>query len=314
MIIPKQNTKELAMTHRAPRPAQPRRWSSLALTSATLGLTVATPLLGGTFALPLAPATQGMPLLLAQEVEGEGGEAAAETQTQGEGSEAAVAEGGEGGEGGTASSGDETVDFLSGLMQIDGHLATAFALIDAGQAEQGFAHLAHPMAEVYEALEHELDDLGQPQFEDLLEGLVDAAIDGAGPEALLALQGDISARIEAAWQAAAANEPADGFAALRHLILKAGDEWSEGVAEGQIRELTEYQDAWGFLQAARARATLLATSPDSAVKSAAEATLVALDDLGQALPEVLPTGTIGGDAALFAAAAARIELAAYKVK
>lgn len=298
------------MTNHTPRAAQPRRWASLALTSATL-LTAAAPAFGGSVSLPQPPAPHALPLTLIQE-SGEGGEAAATTETTAPATEGG--EGGEGGEAGSTASGDATVDFLAGLLQIDGHLTTAFALVEAGHAEHGFDHLAHPLAEVYESLEHELEELGQPQFEELLEDLVAEAQAGADTAALQARHAEITARTEAAWQAAAADEPADAFAAIRHLILKAGDEWSEGVAQGQIAELHEYQDAWGFIQAARARATALAASPDAKVAAAAQATVAALDTLTQALPEVLPTGAITGDPSLFAAAAATVELAAYKVK
>lgn len=276
------------MSPKPTRSVQPRLWHNLALAGATMGLVTA-PALAGPAVMATGP-DLAKPVWLAQ------------------------AEGGEGGEAGTVASGDETVDFLAGLMQVEGHLATAFALVAAGETENGQAHMGHPMAEVYEALEHELEDLGQPQFEDLLEQLVEVASAGADTAALEALHQDILARTAAAWQAAASDEPADAFAALRHLVLKAGDEWAEGVAEGQIAELHEYQDAWGFMQIARSHAAELASSSDANVKAAAEATLAALAELDEALPAVLPTGTIGGDPALFAAAAAKIELAAFKVK
>jgi len=223
-------------------------------------------------------------------------------------------EGGEGGEAGSVASGDETVDFLTGLMQVEGHLAAAFALIGAGEAENAQAHRGHPMAEVYQSLGSRLADLGQPQFDDKLKRLVEAASTGADTATLEALRQDILASTAAAWQAAAAEEPADAFAAIRQLVLQAGGEWSGAVADGQIRELREYQDAWGFVQAARARASELATSADPNVKSAAEATLAVLAELDLALPAVQPTAAVGGDAALFASAAARIELAAFRVK
>jgi hypothetical protein len=65
------------------------------------------------------------------------------------------------------------------------------------------------------------------------------------------------------------------------------------------------------VQAARDRASLFAGSTDAAIAGAATATLAALDELAPALPAVVPTGTIGGDPSLFAAAAAKIELAAF---
>lgn len=273
-----------------PRRVTPRVWQGLAA-GGVLAL-AATPALAQT-APYLLPAQQGGMLWLAQ---AEGGE------------------GGEGGEAGGVASGDPTVDFLANLLQVEGHLTSGFALLEAGDGLDSTAHMGHPAAEVYEALEHELEELGLPQFEDLLEDLSTAAAEGKDAATLQDLHARILTQTEAAWQAASADEPADAFKAIQHVVLKAGTEWSEGVVDGAIVELHEYQDAWGFIQAARAHAAVLAKSGDANVAAAAEATLTALADLDEALPAVLPEGAIGGDSSLFAATAARIELAAFKVK
>jgi len=295
------------MTIKLARPAQPRLWRNLAIASTTVTL-AAMPALAQNGAAALDRASRmGASLWLTDG--GEGGEGAAPAETP-----APAAEGGEQGESGTVASGDETVDFLAGLLQIEGHLTTAFALIAEGDLANGQAHLGHPRAEVYESLEHELDELGQPQFEGALDRLLDAATDGQDATVLADLQAEVMTAIAAARSAAVSGDPRDDFSAIVHLIRKAGDEWAEGVQNGKLAELHEYQDAWGFVQAARARATDLSASADAATKSAALATLPALDDIAPALPAVTPAGPIGGDAAMFAGAAARIELAAYKVK
>jgi hypothetical protein len=293
------------MTIKLARPVQPRLWRNLALASATVTL-AAMPALGQSKASPLdRAADMGATLWLADG--SEGGEAAAAPAP-------AATEGGEQGESGSVASGDDTVDLLAGLLQIEGHLATGFALWADGDHDNGQAHMGHPKAEVYEAIEHEIEELGQPQFEGELDELVDAAANGKDQATLDGIRAEIQAAVAAARTAAVAKDPRDDFTALVLLIRKAGGEWAEGVVEGNIANLHEYQDAWGFVQAARARATDLAASPDAAVKAAADAVLAALDSLAPALPAVTPTGVVGGDAGLFAATAARIELAAYKVK
>lgn len=279
------------------RPATPRLWGSLALAGAALSFAGAAGAHG--VAAPLNPAQERIWL-----ADATGGEAGAPAAT----------EGGEGGEAGGVASGDATVDFLAGLLQIEGHLASGFALWQSGEKENGQAHMGHPKAEVYEAIEGTLAELGQPQFEAQLEQLVDAAANGAADEALNALHAEILTQIGVARETAVAADPKDDFTAIVHLIRKAGDEWGEGVKDGALVELHEYQDAWGFVQAARDRATVLSASAEPAIKAAAEATLAALDELSPALPAVLPTGPVEGDAGYFAAAAAKIELAAFKVK
>jgi hypothetical protein len=294
------------VTIKLARPAQPRLWRNLAIVSTTVTL-AAMPGHAQSGALALDQAAQmGARLWMADGTEG--GETAAPAEP------APATEGGEQGEGGVEATGDETVDFLAGLLQIEGHLTSGLALIAAGDTANGQAHLGHPRAEVYDGLKHHLTELGQPQFEDALDRLLDAATDGADAPTLTALQAEVMTAIAAARDAAVTGDPRDDFSAIVFLIRKAGAEWSEGVKNGEIAELHEYQDAWGFVQAARARATDLSASTDAAIKSAAMATLTALDEVAPALPSVTPTGLIGGEAEMFAGAAARIELAAYKVK
>ncbi|WP_309663436.1 hypothetical protein [Tabrizicola sp.] len=282
------------------RPVTPRLWGSLALAGAALSFAGSAGAHGVT--APVNPAQERV--WLADATGGEAGEAGAP----------AVTEGGEGGEAGSVASGDATVDFLAGLLQIEGHLASGFALWQNGEKENGLAHMGHPKAEVYEAIEGMLTEFGPPQFEVQLDQLVEAAANGAPDEALNAMYANIVAQIGVAREAAVAADPKDDFTAIVHLIRKAGDEWGEGVKDGALVELHEYQDAWGFVQAARDRATVLSASADPVIKAAADATLAALDELSPALPAVLPTGPIEGDAGYFAAAAAKIELAAFKVK
>ena len=82
-----------------PRPVRPRAWQVLA-TGGAIAMATA-PVLAQGFYLPTtAPAAEGGWLWQAQ------------------------AEGGEGGEAGGTASGDATVDFLAGLLQIEGHLAS----------------------------------------------------------------------------------------------------------------------------------------------------------------------------------------------
>jgi hypothetical protein len=289
--------KAIAMTRTVAQPAQPRavnprRWRTLALASATATLA----------AIPAM--VQAEPPLLAPALD-----AAARM-----GATLWLADGGEAGESGTVASGDETVDFLAGLLQIEGHLNAGFTLWAAGDRLDAQAHMGHPLAEVYDGIEGQLSALGQPSFRAVLEKLVDTAAAGGDQVSLDAIRADVMAAVTAAREAAVAKDPRDDFTAIIHVIRKAGDEWSEGVVSGQIAELHEYQDAWGFVQAARERATQLASSTDPATAQAATATLAALDDLTAVLPAVAPTGPIGGDPSFFAGAAARIELAAFKVK
>lgn len=224
------------------------------------------------------------------------------------------AEGGEGGEAGGIATGDDTVDFLANLLQIEGHLTSGFALWAAGDHDNGQAHMGHPYAEVYPAIEAKLVELKAAPFEDELEALVDAAANGKPQADLDTLRAAIQSKIDAARKAADDGEVKDGFTAIVMLLRKAGTEFGGGVKAGKVEDLHEYQDAWGFVQAAKVQADLLAQSADPVVKAAAETTQRTLAELDPTLTSVSPTEPLPGEESWFAAAAAKIELAAYKVK
>jgi hypothetical protein len=274
------------------RLAQPRRWTTLAAASvslATLGTAHAEVRLPQ---LPIYhhPASQDAQLWTV------------------------ASEGGEGGESGGITTGDDTVDFLANLLMIEGHLTSGFTLWSAGDHNNGQAHMGHPYAEVYAGIEDKLKDLGAAQFEDELEALVDAAAAGKPDTDLQALRDQISVKIDAARKAAADGEPKDEFTAIVNLLRKAGKEYGDGVKSGAVTDLHEYQDAWGFVQAAKARATVLDQSDNASVKQAAETTLRTLAELDEAVPAVAPEAALPGEESWFLAAAAKIELGAYKVK
>ena len=85
------------------------------------------------------------------------------------------------------------------------------------------------------------------------------------------------------------------------------------MTNGAIAELHEYQDAWGFLQTARALAAHMAGEADAAEKSFGETALAAIDDTAPGFPSIAPESAFGGDASLIHVAAAKVELAAYKL-
>ncbi|MCU9848450.1 hypothetical protein OEZ60_10555 [Defluviimonas sp. WL0024] len=102
--------------------------------------------------------------------------------------------------------------------------------------------------------------------------------------------------------------------ALLTLVRTAAEQYHEGVAGGAVTELHEYQDAWGFAQVGRAMADHMAAESDDSEKAFGKKALAALDEIAAALLGVSPKGQSLGDAGMVLAAAAKIELAAYRLK
>jgi hypothetical protein len=280
-------------TNLPPRRIEARRWVALG-TVAAVGLATAAPahavldkqktVLQGTTAQVLLVASSG-----------------------GEGSE-----GGEGGEGAAARDGD--AEFLAALGFIEGHLRAGIALYEAGEAHMAGTHMKHPGDEIYRDLEPGLKERNAKGFESELAELAEAVESGASVDDAKAALAEVLHEVEEA------REHTGGGAAarLRSIVLiarEAAHEYEEAVEGGKIAELHEYQDAWGFLEAARAMADELSESDNPEVVEAVAKIRAQLDEVAPAFTGVVPAADFTpADPSLIYGAAARMELAALAVK
>lgn len=267
------------------RSATPILWTGLALGGAAIGLGAAAS--ADTMHTQTGPET----LWLAQ---AEGGE------------------GGEGGEGATHASADDDVAYLASLGFIEGHLTSGLRLYREGYADLAQTHMKHPGDEIYTDLAPMLARRDKPGFEDALAALADTvASNGPVSDADTAF-----AAVTEATSAAAAIDaaPRTQFDAMVRMTRTAAEEYAVGVTDGQITDLHEYQDAWGFLQVVRQRAETLAASDDANVAAAARTALDALAEADAAFGPIVPDGAVPGGADLLFGAAARIELAALTLR
>lgn len=102
--------------------------------------------------------------------------------------------------------------------------------------------------------------------------------------------------------------------ALVALTRTAAEEYGEGIVDGRVAELHEYQDAWGFLEAAKAELAGFASEEEPEVAEAAAAMRADLAVLEPAFPGLVPEDGIETDASLIHGAAARMEIAARRVE
>ncbi|MCG6885413.1 MAG: hypothetical protein LJE62_16815, partial [Silicimonas sp.] len=222
---------------------------------------------------------------------------------------------GEGGEGGElmVSAGYGAADVLTDLGLIEGHLRAGMELYRAGMGDMAATHMKHPGDELYAELAGHLEEYGHPGFADELTLLSEAVAEGAPvPDAEAAFE-HLLARIGEARRATGAT-PQEQLEALRQMVLVAAEEYEIGIKDGAIIKMHEYQDAWGFVRAARAEASELAGSNSDKVRAAAEAVLASLGGTDVAFTGIAPEGNVTGDASALYGAAARIEIAALRLK
>ena len=282
------------MTLRTPRPAQPRLWRSFALAGAAALVSTA-PLAADTMAKHDQTA-MGAKLWLAQ----------------------ATTEGGEGGEGGEAGAAaapaaeDAATGYLPMLLLIEGHLQVGVALYRDGKPDLAITHMKHPKDEIYTELEAELTEYGAAGFATELDSLA-AAVEAGKPVAEVdAAFAAVVAKISDA-KAKGDTAPRNVFNAIVTTVRIAADEFGIGIVDGKVANLHEYQDAWGFILASKDSATRLAASDDPDVKAAAEKTLAALAEAETAFNGLAPEA-VEGNAFILMSAAAKIELAASRIK
>jgi hypothetical protein len=228
------------------------------------------------------------PLMLVAEESGEGGES----------------EGGEAKSAGNA-------DYLANLGYVIGHLIAGTELYALGDAEQAKTHMKHPQDEIYADLEPAFMERKAPGFATELAALA-AAVEGGEPADAVRRKLDaVIAAVDKNGTPANARERAD---TIVKLVRTAGEEYAIGVKDGKIVEAHEYQDAYGFVQAAK---RLLDGASEAEKKEYAKPfgeIAKHLAELDKAWPDLAGKKPVETDASVLAGVAARMELAALGIK
>ena len=148
-----------------------------------------------------------------------------------------------------------------------------------------------------------------PEFAGQLAALADAMESGAGDQAVDAAFAEVSTALDAAAESDRAK-----LRAIAELASIAAEEYGEGVVDGKLLELHEYQDAWGFLQIAQDYAKSLTASQDAKVAKIAQTSLEQLTWLEGSFKGLVQPTEIGTDPSDLYVAAARIEFATIAAK
>jgi hypothetical protein len=233
------------------------------------------------------------------EAEGEGEGEAAEAEGEGEGEgEASASAGGEGeSEGGGATLAADVVQSRE-LLKVGGLLRAAEALRAAGDAEA--EALIHEAAE---AAEHELEGALAEELYHAIEELEDT--DGDADFA------SVQDRISEALSGIDAAERAE---ALPIALREAAREYDEALEDGAIADREAYLEAFGLYSAVRAGAETLAASEDATVADVATEMGTYLDEAETAFDGVSGASIATPEASLLYGSAARMELAALKLR
>ncbi len=211
----------------------------------------------------------------------------------------------------SAGLGTDDVAYLSRLGLIRGHLRVGMELYRAGHVMHAQSHMKHPGDELYSALEGAFAARGAEGFADELSALATAVEDEAA-------EADVDAAYEALLEAVmlaeshvdsgiATDAPAQA-AIIVNLLETAAEEYSIGVAGGEVTDVHEYQDAYGFTVVAGDRAeTTQSRVIERSDHAVFQMIVDEIDALSRLWPELVPSGAIGTDPADLETALTRIE-------
>lgn len=219
-------------------------------------------------------------------------------------------EGGEAGEGAAIAELPDAVQFLTvlGLFEAQHRIvADLYALGDVVAAQ---AHLAESHHAFYEDLEEGIGELGATGFQSETEGFANAVTSGADAGSVKTAGEAVFAAITSVRKRA---HDKDQIKAAEALLRVAASDIEAGVDAGQVTLPQEYRDAWGFATVATLWLDDLAADQDATVAAAAKSALAGKADVAAQFAGVDAKAAPGDPAALLAAAA-RVELAAYRLK
>jgi hypothetical protein len=225
-----------------------------------------------------------------------------------------VAQSGEAGAVAEASeAGADDAAFLTLLGLVEGHLRAGIELYRQGAADMAKTHMKHPGDELYVELEPALAARSLDGFADPLEHLA-VTVEGDRPvadaeAAFAAVLGGIDRTREASGAGLAAR-----LGSVTNLVRTAAEEYEIAIKDGRVADPHEYQDAWGFVQAAKAQMAGLSQADRQRLGQDFDGITDELDGLDHAWPSIVPPDSVTTDAALLFASADRIERAAHGVE
>ncbi|HJR45643.1 MAG TPA: hypothetical protein VJ927_08570 [Actinomycetota bacterium] len=183
----------------------------------------------------------------------------------------------------------EAVELATSLAQARGHAAVALELVEADDIEGATLHGGHPLAEVLEPLQGELEEHGADvaALEEAFTGLAEAVASGDAAAVGEAVGLVDSSTVDAATAVSegASEDPAFDGSVIASLLGDVAHEYGEAVAgDGSIGLLEEYQDAYGFVNEAQTLYDEVRTAVEEASAEEAEEIEEAFSVLTDAFP------------------------------
>lgn len=194
----------------------------------------------------------------------------------------------------TSAVSQEDATFGSTLWQIRGHHLVSLELYAGGEADLALVHAGHPVDEVLPSIEGEVrerDAGAADALKDALERGLTAVRDDAPADEVEAAYNDALDALTGA-EAAVIGDVASSDAyigsVVAGLLATVAHEYEEAAPQGEVTNLEEYQDAYGFLLAAKDLYARIGPAIGESAAHEADEIEEAFGELDEALPGPQP--------------------------
>jgi hypothetical protein len=193
---------------------------------------------------------------------------------------------------------DEHIQYVGWVEMAKGHLTASRETYRKGQRIRADVHGSHPIQELGYRLWRPVAPIDAELARQVETALrqVSAAADSKAPnrdyDALVARALEVLDRAVArVVPAPVRDDPRFQAAVLNTILDSVVEEYDEAVAQGKVVLEIEYQDAWSFLQRARARWPALRERIARASPDVVAAVDARLGELARAMPSITPPAT-----------------------
>jgi hypothetical protein len=152
-----------------------------------------------------------------------------------------------------AQSNYKAVEFMSNIEQMKGHLEQAIENKENGNDTLTLAHVLHPIAELYDLIDIQLATADSNLNATLATSLNELSenVEKLDPSGFIGETDKVNEMLDKAIKLIVPeNNSTLNLIVVSNLLDTANGEYKEGIEDGAIKEIVEYQDSKGFISRA----------------------------------------------------------------
>ena len=173
----------------------------------------------------------------------------------------------------SSQSDDKAVEFVANIEQMKGHLEQAVANKENGNDTLTLAHILHPIEELYDLIEVDLASADGNLNATLATSLDELSknVEKLDSSQFVGETNKLNEMLDNAIKLIVPDDNSTlNIMVITNLLDTANAEYEEGVADGIIKEIVEYQDASGFISRAGSVLNKTSSALNESMKTSAD--------------------------------------------